>query len=351
MSRCAGERYDLVVSDKISESLYAAMEAMPRSTVYHTRPWHRLLERTGGWKTKVAIAQDSAGELVWLLPFVSKRRLGTKKWNVCLPLSDKVGPLWRSDFRPALLPPIPRTLWPLEVHECVEAESLRRHKAFYESDLDLTQFDDVEALRKSFHPSRVQRKIRKAERSGLHVEIAEDAVAFHAFEQLQAETRQRQGSPTYPRGFFRIMFEELAPVDAVRLHLVKLEGKPVAGIVFLFHRETAIYGYGASVNDRDVWRLGANQLAMWSAIGGAYTKGCRRVEFGTSSLTNPDLKNYKEAWGAVSRELQYSFGITGAKDPSLRLDDPKVRLVSAVLRRVPRPVFDRLSQILVRIAA
>ena len=90
---------------------------------------------------------------------------------------------------------------------------------------------------------------------------------------------------------------------------------------------------------------------MWSAISEAHSRGIRRVEFGTSSLAQPDLRKYKEAWGAVSRELEYSFGTAGVKDPSLSLDDPKVRLVSAVLRRVPRPVFDRLSQILVRIAA
>ena len=350
-NRCGGALYELEVVDTISDSLYTAMEAMPQSTVYHTRPWHRVLERIGSWRTRAAIARNSAGEAVWILPFVSKRRLGTQKWNVCLPFSDKAGPVFRSDFEHALMPPIPRTLWPLEVHEHVEAEGLRSHKVFYESELDLTQFDDADALRKSFHPSRVQRKIRKAERSGLHAEIADNADEFAAFEQLQAETRQRQGSPTYPRGFFRVMFEELASTDAVRLHLAIHEGKPVAGIVFLFHRETAIYGYGASVNNRDVWRLGANQLAMWSAISEAHNRGFRRVEFGTSSLTHPDLKSYKEAWGAVSRELEYSFGTACAKDPSLRLDDPKVRLVSAVLRRVPRPVFDRLSQLLVRIAA
>ena len=350
-NRCGGALYELAVADTISDSLYMAIEAMPHSTVYHTRSWHRVLERIGGWKTRAAIARDSDGEAVWILPFVSKRRLGARKWNVCLPFSDQVGPLFRNDFNHALMPPIPRKLWPLEIHERVEAQGLRCRKRFYQSELDLSQFDDIQTLRKSFHRTRVQQMIKKAERSGLHLEIANNADDFDAFEDLQAETRHRQGSPTYPRGFFRIMFEELASANGIQLHLALLEGTPVAGIVFLFHRETAIYGYGASKNSRDVWRMGANQLAMWSAISEAHNRGFRRVEFGTSALAQPDLRKYKEAWGAVSHELEYSFGTVGAEDPSLRLDDPKVRLVSAVLRGVPRPVFDRLSQLLVRIAA
>jgi lipid II:glycine glycyltransferase (peptidoglycan interpeptide bridge formation enzyme) len=144
------------------------------------------------------------------------------------------------------------------------------------------------------------------------------------------------------------MWEELRKDDLIHLYLAYLNDRPVAGVIFLRFGETAIYGYGASVNDRHVWRIGANQLTMWSAIREAHAKGMARVDFGPSRFSEPDLRTYKERWGGESRELAYSFGTDGESHLQVNRTGKSVRAVSWILQRLPGPVYGTVSPLLLR---
>jgi hypothetical protein len=145
------------------------------------------------------------------------------------------------------------------------------------------------------------------------------------------------------------MWEELRADDLVHLHLAYLNDCPVSGILFLHFRDTAIYGYGASVHNREVWQLGANQFAMWSAIREAYEKGLARVDFGTSPSSQPELRAYKEKWSAESCELAYTIGTAGGETP-LQVDrsGQAVKAVSWMLQHLPERVFSWISPTLLR---
>ena len=214
---------------------------------------------------------------------------------VCLPLSYSVGPLWRDDERLQEAAALDH-LFPIEIRAPVAG--LTQSSNYYATALDLASHDNIDDVFDAVHAS-TKRNVRKSLRSDLKAVEATDASQYDAFGELQLETRQRQGSPTFPADFFRTIGEEFQGSGASRLQMIYLDDRPVAGVLFLRHGDVAWYGYGASLNDKDVLRLGANQLAMWSGIAAAFHDGCKTVDFGLTLAHMTDLRTYKERWGGV----------------------------------------------------
>jgi hypothetical protein len=301
----------LTIVDEISKNSYDDMLSMEGVTIYHTIAWHRFLTRTFGWRVRAVEARDQDDRLVWCLPFVRKRRLGMKLVNVCLPLTDRIGAVHRKDTSLISLPHLRDKVWPIEIHDWVPLPQLNQIVQRYSHTLDLTKHDSLDDLKRSFHKSCIQQMLKRAEKSNLRLTKGTERHHFDAFHDLEIETRHRHGIPAYPRRFFHNMWEELRKDDLIHLYLAYVPDRAVAGVIFLHFGNTAIYGYGASVNDRDVWRIGANQLTMWSAIREAYEKGMVHVDFGPSRFSEPDLRTYNERWGGESRELGYAIGTDG----------------------------------------
>jgi hypothetical protein len=337
------------VADSVPDDCYQNLTDFDGATVYHTRGWHRLLARSMGWRVRAVTIRDVQGELVWWLPFVRKWRLGAGRINVCLPLSPQIGPAMlrgRSAFR---LPSLAARVWPLEIHEQVEMPDARHCVTHYVTRLDLARYATLDAMRRSFHTTSVNQMIKKAEKSGLRILKGSTEEHFTAFYELQVETRRRQGSPAYPSRFFCMMAEELVVDDVVHLYLVFQDRRPVAGVLFLYDLQGATYAYGASVNEREIWRLGANQLAMWAAIREAHERGLPQVSFGTTPYAQRELREYKERWGAESEELAYT--VDDGKEGQLEVKRAGLlfQLASGALTRMPGSLFRWVSRPLTRV--
>ena len=339
----------LTIMDEISQDLYDEMLSMEGVTIYHTPAWHRFLTRTFGWRVRAVVVRDQGDRLVLCLPFVRKRRLGMKWVNVCLPLTDRIGAVHRKDTSLISLPHLRDKVWPIEIHEWAPIPQLSHIVQRYSHTLDLTKYDSVDDLKRSFHKSCIQQMLKKAEKSELRLIKGTERHHVDAFHELELETRHRHGIPAYPRRFFHCMWEELRKGDLIHLYLAYLDDRPVAGVIFLHFGNTAMYGYGASLNDRDVWRIGANQLTMWSAIREVYEKGMARVDFGPSRFSEPDLRTYKERWGGESRELGYAIGTDGEGHLQVKRTGKSVRAVSWILQRLPQPVYATVTPLLLRV--
>jgi hypothetical protein len=324
------------------------MLSMEGVTIYHTPAWHRFLTRTFGWQVRAAVVRDRVGRLVWCLPFVRKRRLGMKRVNVCLPLTDRIGAVHRTDTSMITLPHLRDKVWPIEIHEWAPVPQLSHVVQRYSHVLDLTKYDSLDELKRSFHKSCIQQMLKKAEKSDLQLIKGTGHHHVDAFHELELKTRHRHGVPAYPRRFSHYMWEELRKDDLIHLYLAYFDDRPVAGVIFFHFGNTAIYGYGASVNDRDFWRIGANQFTMWSAIREAYEKGVSRVDFGPSRFSEPDLRTYKERWGGESRELAYAIGTDGESHLQVNRTAKSVRAVSWILQRLPQPIYAAMTPLLLR---
>lgn len=328
--------------EQIDEDVYARISTLPGMRIYHTRAWHAFLRSVFGWRVEALVEETAAGEIKFFLPFVSKMGSSFKTGRSSLPLSHHVEPLGQaSEIDDALLP--------ISVHGACDGLTGGRDDSRVMTVLDMSDDADADAVFKRFSKSSIQRKIKKAQKSGYQLSREASPENLSAFTSMQAETRRRQGSPTFPRNFFPEMANALG--DDFHMHTaLNGAGEPVASIIFLDDGETSIYGYGASLDQREIWQDGVNQLVMWDAIESAFARGRKFIDFGTSPKIQPNLIQYKEKWGGISEDMPY-VTLGGEGGSGVERESAAVRLVSAALKRMPLPLFERVSPLLLKIAA
>ncbi len=332
---------DLV--DEVPARAYDALEEFEGGTLFHTRAWHRVLETAFGWRV-LALRVRQADRLRAWLPVVRKRRLGRRVF-VALPLSHAVGFAVEPGFDLAEVSrdDLPR---PLEVHAAVPGAAFRPVSGLVQTRLDLTVFPSEEALLGVLHKSK-RRDLRAAWRKDVHAVVRRDPEAFAMVDRLHLETRRRQGAPTYPPRFFERIHAELATRSLAAAHLVERDGRPVAVTVFIDHGDTSWYGYAASVDEREMWRLGVNLEAMWSGLRTARERGFAEVDFGSSPAHQSGLIHYKEHFGGATRPLVHS--LAGDAEPvQVAQDGWMARAGGRVLRSLPLPLFRHMSPWLLR---
>jgi hypothetical protein len=151
--------------------------------------------------------------------------------------------------------------------------------------------------------SSVRRATRKAQQSGLRVELSQTLDAVHDFYALHVQTRRKHGVPPQPFSFFRNIHEEIVAKGQGFVAIARLESQAVAASVFFHLGKRAIYKFGAS--DERQQHLRANNLVMWEAISWFARQGFESLHFGRTSLSNDGLRRFKLGWGTEEETLSY----------------------------------------------
>lgn len=338
----------------ISASLYAEVYAeFENHSIYHTQEWNAFLSKAFGWRVQALIDRSADGKLSLFMPYVSKRGISGKRKAVSLPLSHHVPLLAKSGSEPKVKEVLAACGSFLEAKGDANWSDPEVKQVTHNdlALLDLTAFEDEAQLLKAMHKSSIQRKITKAKREGVEVVETSDDNAFETFYDMEVETRMRQGSPIYPAGFFQQLKDALGTGGKVKLFMASVEGKPAAGILFLFHKDTAIYAYGGSYSNPDWFKLGVNQAAMWEAVKYSFANGYKTLDFGTSPRSQPSLLDYKLKWGAEKHPLATSFFLPeGVEPPVINREGLLTRVVSGGIKQMPKPVFKQLTPILLKLA-
>ena len=163
------------------------------------------------------------------------------------------------------------------------------------------------------------------------------------------ETRKRQGVPVYPLTFFYNIFRLLGSSQK-RLYLIYKDTLPIAGILMLYHGNRAIYGYGASVNDKGLLRLRPNELLFWTAIKEAQEKGYHWFDFGITHKNNNGLLRFKSQWGATTSPIIYSYFLNKLrKVPEQKREGIVFSTASSCLKILPRPIFKSIGPRLMKL--
>jgi hypothetical protein len=171
--------------------------------------------------------------------------------------------------------------------------------AFHLHTLDLSRTADD--LLRSFHKDGVQRKLRRAAREGLVCEQGRSDALLDQFYRLLTMTRRRHGLPPQPRDWFRNLVRCVG--DALTIRIASKDGRAIAGLITLSHRQTLVYKYGAS--DARFHNLGAVVLLFWSIIQAAHREGFRELDLGRTDLDNAGLIAFKDHWGTRRSTLTY----------------------------------------------
>jgi hypothetical protein len=275
----------------------------PDQNVFHTSAWARVLHDTYGHRPcylNVTVARST----VALLPIMEVCSPLTGRRGVSLPFSDCGGPLF---FKHEALGATFRALaefarlrrWRhLELRGGPAPPEVKPALIYGGHRLDLTR--GLERVEAGLKPS-TRRCIRRAQRSGLTVEIERSEKAMSSYYGLHTLTRRRHGLPPQPFSFFRSVARHLVGPGSGFIVLVRRRGRPVAGAVFLGSGETVVYKFGAS----DPASLGdrPNHLVLWSAIENLVSSGCRWLHFGRSHPSAEGLLRFKYSWGAEYEPL------------------------------------------------
>ncbi len=287
----------------------AFVERHDASSVFHTTAWLRALHLTYGFEPVVYAQTSPGGDLLDGIPFCRVNSWLTGKRLVSLPFSDHCRPLV--------------TGWHVVgnlvggLAQAVATEDLRYvelrlpgatetgHSVFQSAlpyilhVLDLTP--GLGTLFQKFHKSSTQRRIRRAERSGLLYREGRSEALLESFYYLLVLTRRRHRIPPQPKTWFRNLIGCFG--KALQIRVASLDGRPVAAILTLRHRDTLVYKYGCS--DPHHRSLGGTHFLFWRAIQEAKRDGLRFFDLGRSAADHQGLITFKDRWGATRIPLTY----------------------------------------------
>lgn len=334
------------VVNKLTTDIYKEAKKLNGYSFYHTQYWHDFLKKTFGWKTKAVVVYQN-NKLKLFLPYLSKYRYFLYKKNISLPFSHKVAVAYDKEYKD-LLKSISLPLNNIEIHD-----EVKHHEFYYRHDnditkLDLSNYECEDTLFKSFHYKSIRYMINRAKKQDFEILNTPTQETINSFYSLELETRHRQGAPIYPVRFFENLFN-IVPNDMLSIFVVKYNNKPIAGSIFFHYNNETVYAYSASVSDRDIKKLGANELTLWNGIQTAYRKGHKSFDFGTTPIHLQGLKKYKEKWNGESYPLFYSY-FNKKKQKDISRTGDAVSLVSTVLRNMPITMFKHISPVLLKIA-
>lgn len=161
---------------------------------------------------------------------------------------------------------------------------------------------DLATIFENLHRDSTRRKIRRAEREKLSYEEGRSDSLLADFYDLFTTTRRRHGLPPQPRKWFRNLASAFG--DALKIRIVRKDGRALAGMITVSNKDTLVYKYGGS--DPRYHNLGSMHLLYWMSIQDAKSSGLRFFDFGRTDADQAGLIQFKNRWGAKESLLTYS---------------------------------------------
>lgn len=325
----------------------------PRASVFHTHEWLDAIHRTYGYQPVVFTTSPPARELRNGLVFCRIRSWLTGNRMVSLPFSDHCEPLVdRQDDLQALVGSLEeemrRAKWryvevrpfaPIDVPTSLHSRNI--YYNFFEVDLR----PDLETIFRNLHKDSIQRKILRAQREKLCYEEGTSDLLLNDFYRLMTRTRQRYRVPPQPRSWFQNLIHCFG--DALKIRIVRKEGRALAGMLTIRHKQTLVYKYGAS--DFRYNNLGGMHLLYWTSIQEGKACGLRFFDLGRTDADQAGLITFKKRWGAKESLLTYSrYAISEDTSHMFDLSSPTRKSTAAreLLAYLPNGLLSLLGRAL-----
>jgi hypothetical protein len=286
------------------------LEMHPRASVFHSPAWLEALSRSYGYQSIAYTTSSPDEELRNGIVFCRVESWLTGRRLVSLPFSDHCEPLVdRPEDLQVFVDGLEQELrdgnWRyIEIRplHLVEIESpLCRPTATY-SFHQLNLDPDLDTIFCNFHKNSTQRKILRAQREGLEYQEGTTESLLDTFYRLLVITRRRHRVPPQPKNWFRNLLSCFG--EALKIRLALKDGRAVAGMLTLRHKDTLIYKYGGS--DARFNRFGGMHLLYWETIRDAKNSGLHMFDLGRSDAHQAGLIKFKSRWGATQSALTYS---------------------------------------------
>ncbi|MGH9529451.1 MAG: lipid II:glycine glycyltransferase FemX [Terriglobales bacterium] len=325
------------------------IERHPDSSIFHTVGWLEALARTYAYRPVAYTTSPGGKEIRSGQPFCHIDSWVTGRRLVSLPFSDHAALLLESpddlqEMGSFLQEKVDRKTYkyvemrPLAM-PCT-ADPFGGSKLFYSHRLSLK--GDLDSLFRSFHPSCVQRKVKRAERERLDYTEGRSEKLVQQFYRLLLHSRRRYGLPPQPISWFRNLVASLGP--NLKIRIASRNGSPVCSIITLTHKKSMVYKYGCS--DPKQHRLGGMALLFWKTIQDANSNGFDELDMGRTDCDESGLIAFKEHWGATRSLLTYwRYPVTL---PATSGDTWQLKMARKVFGVVPVPTLATAGRFLYR---
>jgi CelD/BcsL family acetyltransferase involved in cellulose biosynthesis len=293
----------------LTDPRWSEMTAKHSTTsIFHSVEWLRTLQKTYGYKPLAYTSTPPGASLSDAVLFCRIESWLTGCRLVSLPFSDHCEPLVDEPAALAsLLAPAQQQLRegkikyidirPLSLSFSEETEGAAESYFLHTLDLRPT----LDELYKKLHGDSIRRKIQRAEREKLTLEVGSSEQLLAEFYNLHVITRQRQQLPPHPLRWFRNVLACLGKDAHVRV--AKKNGNAIASIFAVSHKQKMVYKYGCS--DAHSHNLGGMQFLFWHLIRHAKEHGFVELDFGRSECTNDGLVTFKDRWGTKRQLITY----------------------------------------------
>lgn len=273
---------------------------------FHTTAWAKALAETYGFEPVYFVSKE-AGAVHSVLPLMEVNSTLTGRRAVALPFTDTCEPLCadRADFSELF-----RNAVELAQARGWKYLEFRGGRTFLNGMAPSLSFYghciEIPAAEEAIFAqlkSPVRRAVRKAEKSGVRVEISTDLAAVKQYYLLHCKSRRRHGLPPQPFSFFKNIQKHVFTAGLGMVVLARWGKIPVAGAIFFHSGSKAIYKFGAS--DDSYQHLRGNNLVFREAIAWFSKNGIRKLDLGRTSLGNEGLRRFKLGWNAEETTIDY----------------------------------------------
>jgi predicted N-acyltransferase len=323
------------------------------STIFHTTAWARTIREAYNYIPRYYVLENNAGGFAAAMPIYQVKSALTGSRLVCLPFSDTCCPLGSGADLGQLLEQVKKDMgngkssylelrgWPDKLQTANLGLQSHDYHLLYVVEMN----DNPAALNKKFHDS-VRRGIRQAENRNVTVRLTHDEADLDRFYNLHIITRKKLGVLPQPQAFFKSIYRNMIAKDLGFTGLAECEGQVIAGVVFLYHKDTLYYKFNAS--DENHLQKRPNHLVTWEAIKYGYSHGYRYLDLGRCSPEEEGLRVYKKRWGAKEINLPYYFypGVKGVA--SVTENSARYRVMRTFSHLAPRFAFEAAGALLYR---
>ena len=283
------------------------LESHSKTSVFHSVEWLRALEKTYGYEPLAYTSTPPGAPLSNAVVFCRVTSWLTGRRMASLPFSDHCEPLVDGvDQLNELLTPVLQELREGKI-KYIDIRPLslsfsgatKGAESYFLHLLDLRP--TLDELYKKLHGDSIRRKIQRAERESLTLEVGSSEEMLAEFYKLHVTTRQRQQLPPHPLKWFRNVLTCLG--ENAQIRVAKKDGSAIASILTLGHKQKMVYKYGCS--DADSHNLGGMQFLFWHLIRYSKEHGFVELDFGRSECSNTGLVTFKDRWGTKRQLITY----------------------------------------------
>jgi len=318
------------------------------ASIFHHPAWSQISASVYGYKPFVTALKNDDGSISAGIPFMEvKSPISGRKW-VSLPFSDYCYPVFDDDTG---LNELINGVVSLSHSKGISLVEIRDdlqnsptlygdsnhviHKAVLEPD-----FEKVSGRIHEMH----RRNINVARKNNVQIVFGNTHQHMLEFYKLHLTTRQSQGVPIQPLGFFKKIKTLLLDQGLGFLLLAYKDDQCIGGAVYLHWHKTLTYKFGAS--DPAGLNFRPNNLIMWTAMKWGCENGFTCFDFGRTDLENTGLRTFKSRWGAEERPLFYNSTepLKAKKESPSTLEN----IVHTVIRNSPQWVCRLSGELLYR---